>query len=199
MHPRGNRESYRRKSTRQKKSLHGDLYGSPLRRGTNLPPERYSQRVRRTTGGISTPARFPFVFIFTGKSGEQYGYKDGWTPDGTYLYTGEGQEGDMRFISGNRAIRDHVENRKQLLLFKEAVKAFVEFVGEMEYVNHQIRSGPDMSGQERNVIVFELRPLSSPARSLDMIGTTNDLKENLETFNADASNYAARRGASCWR
>src|SRR5436309_11080683 len=29
-------------------------------------------------GGIATPAKAPFVFLFTGASGEQYGYSDGW-------------------------------------------------------------------------------------------------------------------------
>ncbi len=29
-------------------------------------------------GGISTPKNQPLVFLFTGESGEQYGYKDGW-------------------------------------------------------------------------------------------------------------------------
>lgn len=106
-------------------------------------------------GGISTPARVPFVFIFTGETGEQYGYRDDWTSAGTYLYTGEGQLGDMRFISGNRAIRDQKKNRKQLLLFKQIKKGHVEFVGEMQYAGDQIRRGPDKNGREREVIVFE--------------------------------------------
>lgn len=29
-------------------------------------------------GGISTPVGCPYVFLFTGESGEQYGYRDGW-------------------------------------------------------------------------------------------------------------------------
>ncbi len=29
-------------------------------------------------GGISTPAKFPYIFIFTGNNGEQYGYTDGY-------------------------------------------------------------------------------------------------------------------------
>ena len=57
--------------------------------------------------GISTPRDQPFIFLFTGESGEQYGYEDGWDDNGVFLYTGEGQKGDMEFIGGNRAIRDH--------------------------------------------------------------------------------------------
>ena len=43
-------------------------------------------------GGIWTPREFPVIFIFTGESGETYGYKDGWTAEGSFSYTGEGQK-----------------------------------------------------------------------------------------------------------
>jgi hypothetical protein len=52
-------------------------------------------------GGLSTPGGCPFVFLFTGESGEQFGYSDGWRPDGIFAYTGEGQNGDMTFVRGN--------------------------------------------------------------------------------------------------
>ena len=44
-------------------------------------------------GGIATPQDSKFVFLFTGESGETYGYQDGWQPDGSFYYTGEGQLG----------------------------------------------------------------------------------------------------------
>src|ERR1039458_2281507 len=68
-------------------------------------------------GGISTPAA-PFIFLFTGRQGTAYGYHDGMNADGTVEYTGEGQTGDMEFIRGNHAIRDHAQNGKDLLLFE---------------------------------------------------------------------------------
>jgi hypothetical protein len=70
-------------------------------------------------GGISTPSKHDFIILFTSAMGEQYGYKDGWNEQG--LYTGEGQQGDMAFIRGNLAIRDHVENGKALHLLKKEV------------------------------------------------------------------------------
>ena len=51
-------------------------------------------------GGISTPSGHPLIFIFTGESGETYGYRDEFRPDGTFWYTGEGQTGDMEMIRG---------------------------------------------------------------------------------------------------
>ena len=40
--------------------------------------------------GIWTPKEFPVVFLFSGDSGELYGYKDGWTTGDVFQYTGEG-------------------------------------------------------------------------------------------------------------
>lgn len=112
-------------------------------------------------GGISTPQNHPFIFIFTGDMGEQYGYKDGWTQDGIYLYTGEGQIGDMQFIRGNAAIRDHATNGKDLLLFKYVDQGVVEFVGQMIATGSLYRQAPDRDGNNRRVIVFELSPFET--------------------------------------
>jgi len=54
-------------------------------------------------GGISTPSKHPFIFLFTGLSGSDYGYQDKWDDKGAYHYTGEGQIGPMRFTKGNLA------------------------------------------------------------------------------------------------
>ena len=60
--------------------------------------------------------------LFTADTGEQHGYKGGWTDDGAFLYTGEGQVGDMEIVRGNRAIRDHTQDGKTLQLFKSVGK-----------------------------------------------------------------------------
>lgn len=89
-------------------------------------------------GGISTPREHPYVFLFTGDSGEQYGYKDGWR-DGLYRYTGEGQLGEMQFLRGNKAIRDHQKDGRELHLFEKTPnKGFVRYLGEFELVNYEV-------------------------------------------------------------
>lgn len=110
-------------------------------------------------GGISTPSKHNFIMLFTSETGEQYGYNDGWK-DGKYLYTGEGQRGDMQFVRGNAAIRDHHERDKKLHLFRYVKMGHVEYLGEMVYVAHHLRKGPDVDGKMRQVIVFELMPAS---------------------------------------
>jgi len=69
-------------------------------------------------GGICTPKDYPVVIAFTGTSGRQHGYADGWAADGVYRYFGEGQSGDMSWKGGNLAIRDHAANGEDLLLFQ---------------------------------------------------------------------------------
>ena len=60
-------------------------------------------------GGISTPIEYKYVFINEyKKSGRDFGYEDGWDiRRNFYLHKGEGLIGDMKFIRGNRAIRNH--------------------------------------------------------------------------------------------
>jgi 5-methylcytosine-specific restriction protein A len=106
-------------------------------------------------GGISTPAQHPLVFIFSGDSGQQYGYADTWE-DGVYMYTGEGQRGDMQFIRGNRAVRDHAANGKDIHLFTDAGGVYVRYMGQIVCVGHHEQRGPDVDGNERQIIIFEL-------------------------------------------
>jgi len=108
-------------------------------------------------GGISTPSAWPFVFLFTGESGEQYGYRDGWDENGVFLYTGEGQVGDMGFVRGNQAIRDHAVNGKDLQLFRSLGKGQgYRYLGRFACSSWEYRKGVDVNGDERRAIVFHL-------------------------------------------
>jgi len=107
-------------------------------------------------GGISTPKGIPFIFLFTGDSGHQYGYHDGFREDGTYWYTGEGQKGPMKMQRGNRAILEHEQNSRELLLFEEVDRGLVRFVGRARYLGHHKQVAPDGKGEPRQAIVFEL-------------------------------------------
>jgi len=109
-------------------------------------------------GGISTPAKFSFIFLFTGGTGALYGYKDKWQGN-VFQYTGEGQRGNMEFIAGNRAIRDSVKNGEELHLFKFKEKGYVEYVGRFGYKGYHIENGPDVEKHSRELIIFELEPI----------------------------------------
>ena len=108
-------------------------------------------------GGISTPKDQHFIFLFTGESGEQYGYRDGWDVNGVFLYTGEGQVGDMEFRAGNRAIRDHAVDGKDLHLFESLGKSKgYRYLGEFACSTWEFRKGLDRNNDLRRVIVFHL-------------------------------------------
>jgi len=111
--------------------------------------------------GISTPANKPLIFLFSGDQGEQYGYRDGWTEDGIYLYSGQGQRGNMEFLHGNKAIRDHIENGKDLHLFEYVEQGKVRYVDQLVYTGFLNHEAPDLDGNLRTAIVFELVPLDS--------------------------------------
>ena len=107
-------------------------------------------------GGISTPADHSLVFLFTGASGSEYGYRDEFRPDGTFWYTGEGQVGDMAMIRGNRAIRDHATNGKELHLFEAIGDGQVRYLGQAFYLDHHWEERRDANDSLRRAIVFEL-------------------------------------------
>lgn len=108
-------------------------------------------------GGISTPAKHPLIFLFSGGSGEKWGYRDHWDPDGTFRFYGEGQHGDMEFRAGNKAIRDHAGNSEQLHLFETDGRGRARYLGQMIYAGHDFVSNvPDGSGNPRVAIVFHL-------------------------------------------
>lgn len=104
--------------------------------------------------GISTPLRVPYLFIFSGASGKQHGYKDGWDGDKVFSYSGEGQSGDMRFTKGNLALRDHIRNGKRVFLFEYVQKAVVKFVSELVLFDNDYFPAFDSNKQLRQGIRF---------------------------------------------
>lgn len=108
-------------------------------------------------GGISTPKLHPIILLFTGESGHQYGYHDGYQSDGSFWYTGEGQVGDMKMVAGNLAIRDHEAMGKTLHVFEQIQRGGgVRYLGEAVYLGHHSVTAPDREGRSRKAIVFEL-------------------------------------------
>ena len=109
--------------------------------------------------GISPSARYRIIFLFSGTSGAQFGYNDEWK-NGVFHYTGEGQVGDMEYLRGNLAIKDHLQNEKELHVFEQQEKAMVKYIGQMVCIGTYSKQGLDKNGKNRSVIIFELAPLS---------------------------------------
>ena len=107
--------------------------------------------------GISTPSDQDFIMLFTGESGQSYGYHDGWGENGVFRYCGEGKIGDMLFQKGNKAIRDHAANGKTLHLFQALGKSKpVRYLGEFACASYEYSRGDDEEGNDRKTIFFHL-------------------------------------------
>jgi 5-methylcytosine-specific restriction enzyme A len=159
-------------------------------------------------GGISTPRDRPFIFLFTGESGEQYGYEDGWDDNGVFLYTGEGQKGDMKFVGGNRAIRDHALKGKDIHLFQALRRGGSNrYLGRFVCSTWEFRDGMDVNGNRRLVIVFHLiqpeddeeaTESTPPTASLEMLERLRERARKAATEDTERNPREARRRYHEW-
>ncbi|WP_332898746.1 HNH endonuclease [Haladaptatus sp. CMSO5] len=110
--------------------------------------------------GIAPSAKQPYIFIFTGTSGEQHGYIDEFEGD-TFIYTGEGQVGDMEWREGNKAIRNHKKDGREIHLFESTDEAWiVTYVGQFECSGWRVEDLKDTNGNWRKGFRFKLDPVS---------------------------------------
>lgn len=119
--------------------------------------------------GISASSVSDAIFLFTGDSGDQYGYKDEFVLDESgvqvFMYTGEGQVGDMTLTRGNFAISEHSKLGRALHLFEILGKGKgVKYLGEFIYANHETKRGRDKALNEREIIVFRLISVTDAER-----------------------------------
>jgi 5-methylcytosine-specific restriction protein A len=139
--------------------------------------------------GIAASATYPAIFLFTGDSGEQYGYADDWD-NGAYLYTGEGQRGPMTLTRGNRAIAEHAEDGRALHLFKSRGKGNgYAYVGEFSCADMFERTQLDVEGQDRTAIVFRLVPVGIPGETIEVEEQDEDEADRFESL--EAARFAA--------
>ena len=104
--------------------------------------------------GICPTSNFPYIFIFSGKSGKQHGYQDGWDNPSIFSYTGEGQSGDMTFTRGNLALKDHLRNGKRVFLFQSESSGYVRFISELSFFDVDYFETKDTNGVNRLAIKF---------------------------------------------
>lgn len=140
-------------------------------------------------GGISTPKDYPFIFLFPTSSGGRYGYEDGWDSEGYYRYTGQGQNGDMTFTSGNKALLEHNENNKKVFLFEPTnQKGFYKFIDELKFVGYEYFRSKDEKGNYRDAIKFRL------ISSSNYQATISESDITPTEFNSSPPNRTERKG-----
>jgi 5-methylcytosine-specific restriction enzyme A len=107
-------------------------------------------------GGILTPREVPLIVVVTGEEGRPFGYDDHWDDDGVFHYYGAGQVGDMEFVRGNKALRDHAVSGEDVHLFEQEPGG-VRYVGQVACGGFYYKDDvPDANGDPRRAIVFEL-------------------------------------------
>lgn len=142
--------------------------------------------------GISASRQTSAIFLFTGESGEQYGYKDHFDEHGVFWYSGEGQSGDMKLHKGNHAIVDHANEGRALHVFQTLGKAKGQkYLGEFTYASHEFGQGPDKEGNQRRVIIFHLLPVGMLPDDLEAPADEEDDKETLDLAQARIRALAA--------
>lgn len=150
-------------------------------------------------GGIEPSGKTPNVFLFTSPVGNQFGYNfDGWHSDGTFHFTGEGQRGDQVMTHGNRAVRDHKTENRQLRLF-EKVGTSVRYIGEFEIPDEShyvLDEAPDVEQTTlRRVIVFRLRAIGEAWELPAMKAPEGEFTEEIAIEASNVESYISHRSS----
>lgn len=145
--------------------------------------------------GICPSAKMPYIFIFTGSSGEQHGYKDEWLNEDVFSYTGEGQIGDMRFTKGNLALRDHLSTSKKVFLFQYIAKGTVEFISELSFLDSDYFETHDTAGDIRNGIKFFFKRVGESKYLIpNELKLSNNARDHKESYQIQIPNSTERKG-----
>ncbi|WP_066363215.1 HNH endonuclease [Neobacillus drentensis] len=104
----------------------------------------------------------------------------GWQDDSTFFYTGEGQIGNQVFKEGNKALRDHVANSKDVFLFEVNPESGLHtFKGQLTCIGYHTFIGPDKNGHQRSMIRFEFEMTDKISNEMqaDSVIDSKDLSE----------------------
>ena len=92
------------------------------------------------------------------KVGGKFVYRDKWTEEGDYIYTGEGKNGDHRMEGGNLAIKNAAEDRKEIHLFVRFSPQEYYYQGVFDLADYALEEGNDENGNFRLEYKFRLTP-----------------------------------------
>jgi 5-methylcytosine-specific restriction protein A len=145
--------------------------------------------------GICPSAKMPYIFIFTGSSGHQHGYKDEWLNEDVFSYTGEGQSGDMQFKRGNLALKDHLLQVRRLFLFQYMAKGIVKFVSELRFLDYGYFETHDTNANTRIGIKFFFHRVGESKYSIpDELSSKLSVFETEGMYGAMPPNETERKG-----
>ena len=133
----------------------------PLQPGQNILRKELHKIVGGSVQGGICPTTSGHILLFSDpKHGEEFGYFDGWDGN-TYLYYGQGQEGDMEFERNNKALENHKFDGRRVHLFKGA-KGEVTYENQFELDDerpYDLIEDLDKNDETRVAIIFRLKPI----------------------------------------
>ncbi len=92
------------------------------------------------------------------KIGGKFVYRDRWTAEGDYIYSGEGKTGDQTMTGGNLAIKTAAEERKDIHLFVKFSPTEYYYQGIFKLGDYTLEEGKDENGNSRMEYKFRLVP-----------------------------------------
>ena len=119
--------------------------------------EQFGIRISGFGRGINPTDTTVVLISSIGKASGNFVYHDKWTPDGDYLYSGEGKTGDQTMTKGNLAIRDAARNGKKIHLFVKFSPQDYYYQGVFELVDYTYEDERDEDGNIRKEYKFRLR------------------------------------------
>ncbi|MFT7827043.1 HNH endonuclease [Priestia megaterium] len=141
--------------------------------------------------GIAASKDKPMIFIFSGKEGKTYGYEDGWQDENTFFYTGEGQIGNQEFKEGNKALKDHIENSKDIYLLESlGGKGLYRFVSQLTCIGYHFAQGIDKLNNSRTMIIFEFEKTNKVSQD------SENIEKEIESTNLEELRKLAKNAAN---
>ena len=92
------------------------------------------------------------------KIGGKFVYRDRWTDEGDYIYSGEGKTGDQKMTGGNLAIKTAAEERKDIHLFVKFSPMEYYYQGIFDLADYTLEEEKDENGNSRMEYKFRLTP-----------------------------------------
>ena len=86
------------------------------------------------------------------KIGGKFVYRDRWTEEGDYIYSGEGKTGDQTLTGGNLAIVSAAEERKDIHLFVKFSPMEYYYQGIFDLADYTLEEEKDENGNSRKSI-----------------------------------------------
>ena len=150
-------------------AIRGEAFsGFPLKPGQKILRKELHKSIGGSNQGGICPTTTGHILLFSDpKQGEQFGYFNGWDGD-TYLYYGQGPEGDMEFNRNNKALENHKIDGRRIHLFKGA-KGEVVYENQFELDEdrpYDLIEDLDKNDDARVSIIFRLKPISEKVTSL---------------------------------